>query len=544
MSDAPTIRVMALHALVYCERLFYLEEVEELRVADERVWAGRTLHAELDEPAEVVDLTLESAAHGIRGRVDAVRTRDGSLYPVEHKRGRSRQKTTGPDRAWDADRLQVTAYAMLLEEHLGRVVEEGRIRYHADNVTVRVPIDDAARSAVRDAVARANTLRISPDRPPITTDERKCLRCSLAPICLPEEARFVQEGGESRTPVRLFPADPPGRSLHVLTQGAKVGRASGALVVYERGEVPHEIGAREVSDVVLHGHSQITTQALRLCADEAIPVHLVTMSGAWLGSFSGPSGGVQRRVRQYRGLTDEAFALSLARRLIQAKIENQLRLVLRSSRGNEARRGLLGSAIDGIRQSLKGAAHAPSRDALMGFEGQAARSYFGALAHLVQAGEEMRPNGRSRRPPKDRFNALLSFLYALLHKDMMSAIVRVGLEPAFGVLHQPNSAAFPLALDLMELFRVCVADMAVLAAVNRRTFDPEADFSLVGEQVWLTETGRRKAIEAYERRKHEEYRHEVIGYSLSYARMMELEVRLLEKEWAGEPGLFARFRIR
>jgi CRISPR-associated protein Cas1 len=156
----------------------------------------------------------------------------------------------------------------------------------------------------------------------------------------------------------------------------------------------------------------------------------------------------------------------------------------------------------------------------------------------------MAPSGRSRRPPKDRFNALLSFGYGLLHRDMMSAIVRVGLEPSFGVLHQPRSAAYPLVLDLMELFRVPVVDMAVLGAVNRRSFDPAEDFEVTKAKVWLSEVGRKKMIEVYERRKNEEYRHDVVDYSLSYARMMELEVRLLEKEWSGEPGLFARFRIR
>lgn len=96
----------------------------------------------------------------------------------------------------------------------------------------------------------------------------------------------------------------------------------------------------------------------------------------------------------------------------------------------------------------------------------------------------------------------------------------------------------------MELFRVPVVDIAVLGAVNRRTFDPVQHFAVTGEQVWLSDEGRRRMIEVYERRKHEEYRHSAIGYTVSYARMMELEVRLLEKEWSGEPGLFARLRIR
>src|SRR5437899_807320 len=117
--QGPTLRVMALHALAYCERLFYLEEIEELRVADEAVWAGRRLHVELDEPADVVELTLESAALGIRGRLDAVRRRSGELYPIEHKRGRARRDIAGRPLAWDSDALQAAAYALLLEQHTG-----------------------------------------------------------------------------------------------------------------------------------------------------------------------------------------------------------------------------------------------------------------------------------------------------------------------------------------------------------------------------------------------------------------------------------------
>jgi CRISPR-associated protein Cas1 len=550
MSDnAPTLRVMALHALAYCERLFYLEEIEEIRVADEAVWAGRRLHAELDEPGDVIDLTLESASLGIRGRLDAFRKRDGEIFPVEHKRGRSRRGDDGKPAAWESDALQAAAYALLLEEHTGRPVTEARIRYHKDGVTVRVPIDAAARASVVQAVARARELAGTPDRPPVTREERRCVRCSLAPVCLPEETRFAeaaQADVEAAPPLRLYPPDTERRSLHVVTQGARVGRAGETFEIAERDGAKSKVGAREVSDVVLHGFAQITTQALRLCADEEIPVHFVTTTGAYIGTFSGSSGGVQRRIRQFRGLGDDTMAMTIARRLVMAKIEMQLRHVLRASRKSDPLREAVATDVETIRGGLRRAAHAADRNTLMGEEGIAARGYFAALATLVvpEAGEELRPHGRSRRPPEDRFNALLSFAYSLLHRDVLGAILRVGLDPAFGALHQPRSAAFPLALDLVELFRVPVVDMAVLGAVNRRTFHPTTDFAITGKQVWLSEEGRKKLIDVYERRKHEEYRHEQLGFSLSYARMMELEARLLEKEWSGEGGMFARFRIR
>ena len=139
---------------------------------------------------------------------------------------------------------------------------------------------------------------------------------------------------------------------------------------------------------------------------------------------------------------------------------------------------------------------------------------------------------------------LLNFGYALLYRDVLQAIIAVGLEPAFGFFHRPRSAAHPLVLDLMELFRVPLWDMPLVASINRLQWDAGADFTQAGKQVWLSDAGRKKAIAVYERRKEDRWKHPVTGYSLSYARLIELESRLLEKEWAGEPGLFARMRLR
>jgi CRISPR-associated protein Cas1 len=162
-----TIRVSALHALAYCPRLFYLEEVEELYTQDAAVFAGRRLHTELEkqEDEEWEELFLESEELGLRGRVDALRTRDRKTIPYEHKRGRSHRDENNIPQAWESDRIQILAYACLLESALGIPISEGRIRYHADNVLVHVPLDDEGRAAVRDAIKQARDLRTSTHRP-------------------------------------------------------------------------------------------------------------------------------------------------------------------------------------------------------------------------------------------------------------------------------------------------------------------------------------------------------------------------------------------
>lgn len=159
-SHAPPVRVMALHALAYCPRLFYLEEVEEIRVANAAVFAWQQLHAAL-EADEDVSVELTSAALSLTGKVDCLRRRDGSYLPYEHKRGQPRRENApgsrgaGAARAWPSDRLQIIAYALLLEEAFGQSIPEGRIRYHAANVIVRVPIDESARADLHAAVAEA-----------------------------------------------------------------------------------------------------------------------------------------------------------------------------------------------------------------------------------------------------------------------------------------------------------------------------------------------------------------------------------------------------
>jgi CRISPR-associated protein Cas1 len=534
---------MALHALMYCERLFYLEEVEEIRVADASVYAGRRLHEELAaDEGEMVSLVLESEKLGLKGKVDCLRRRNGQLIPYEHKRGRSRKGDDGAE-AWPSDRLQVYAYTMLLEEHTGTAIEEARIRYHADNTTVRVSVDEAAREKVHWAVQRARELRQSVQRPPVTDNERLCLRCSLAPVCLPEEERLARD--RDWAPVRLFPKDKERQTIHVTDHGARVTRAGDTLAIVRTDNSKETLPIREVGELVLHGSAQITTQAIHLCAHQEVGVHWMTGGGRYVGSIAAGASPVQRRIRQYEALREPGFSFKLAKKLASARSASQLGFLLRASR-EKGRGSEIDDALRGIRTALRSMNQAEGIDSLRGFEGEAGRLYFSALPMLLRddLDARLRFNGRNRRPPRDCFNALLSFGYALLYRDVMQAILAVGLEPSFGFFHTPRSAAHPLALDLMELFRVPLWDMPLVASANRQQWSPDDDFTYAGVQVWLSDKGRQKAIEVYERRKEDQWKHPVTGYSLSYARLIELECRLLEKEWTGEPGLFARMRLR
>ncbi|MGL4941815.1 MAG: type I-MYXAN CRISPR-associated endonuclease Cas1 [Thermoguttaceae bacterium] len=542
------LRIMSLHALAYCRRLFYLEEVEEIRVADARVYAGRTLHETLADGKLMTEVEMTAEQLGLVGKIDCICRRNGSLIPYEHKRGRS-QRLDGKSTAWLGDAVQVAAYGMLIEEDRGIAVTEGRIRYHAENVTVTVQIDETLRQTVLDLIAEGRRLRSSTERPDVTTHEKRCIKCSLAPVCLPEEERLARDPGHKT--LRLFPEQRERSMVHVLTAGTQIGKSGETFVLTSTDLPTRSIPVANVDGFVIDGFSQITTQALQLCAVNDIAVHWLNSSGSYMGSFSAGTGPVQRRIRQYNALGDDALRLRLTRRLVHAKIEQTLRYVLRCVRSESDSEGLRNDktvrrAVTQIRSYLKATARVDNIESLRGLEGATAKEYFKLLPKLLrdEVPPEMIPRGRSRRPPKDRFNAVLSYLYSLLYTNVLQSIMSVGLEPAFGFFHTPRSSAPPLVLDLMELFRLILADIPLIGSVNRKQWDIHTDFEIVGEKVWLSREGKRKAIELYQRRLQDTWKHPVIGYSLSYARMIELEVRLLEKEWTGDEGLFAKFRIR
>jgi CRISPR-associated protein Cas1 len=301
-----------------------------------------------------------------------------------------------------------------------------------------------------------------------------------------------------------------------------------------------------VDAVLVHGFAQVTTQAIHLCARHEIPIQWMTAGGKFIAGTSASPGRVQQRIRQYEALTDETTRLRLARQLMHAKVETQLRYILRATRGDAEARQACEIQISRIRQVLKKIPAAQAAESLLGYEGTAARACFACLTHLLnsQCPEELQFNGRVRRPPRDRFNCLLSFGYALIQTVVHRSLLAVGLEPAFGFYHRPRSAAPPLMLDLMELFRTPLWEMPLIASINRGQWDIEEDFEIRPGHVWMSNDGKKKAIQIFEHRLQESYKHPYTGQSLSYARMVELEARLLEKEWTGSPGLFAQMRLR
>ncbi len=538
-TDHPLIRVMALHALAYCERLFYFEEVEEIRVADANVYAGRRLHEELSEDETLETLEIEDAELGLIGKLDAIRTRDGEIYPYEHKRGRSNH-----GECWFSDRIQVGAYAMLLERSVQKIIHQARIHYHRDNKTVIVPVDDHLLDEVRRMITRANTLREQSTRPSIVENENLCVSCSLSPVCLPEETR--KDRDPSHESIRLFPPKREKQTIHILGHGDRVSRHGDTVQIITKEKETTTLPIEDVGELVLHGYAQISTQAIAECAYRDIPVHWLTSGGNYLCALTSGVGKVQRRLGQYEFLSNPDHRLFLAKTTVKNRIENQIQFLLRLTRGNQSSREKIHRHLRQMKKLKDRIMDCPGIDSLRGLEGACGNTYFSGMRFVLQDAipEEFQFKKRSRRPPKDRFNAILSFGYSLLYKSVMSAILQVGLEPSLGYYHTPRSSAHPLVLDIMELFRIPIWDQSVIASLKRRQWQKTDDFVITPGKVWLSDNGRKKAIEIFENRLNDEWKHPVLDYSLSYYRQIELEVRLLEKSWTDQSHLFARSRIR
>lgn len=539
------IRIMGIHSYTYCPRLFYLEEVEGIQLANRKVYQGRALHENLKNKEELnggewTSIELSSEKLGLIGKVDAIRHKEGKVIPYEHKRGRC-NKQGNIKTSWENDVLQLSAYTLLLEEYFNIKIIEGRIRYHEDNITIIEQINEERRQQVFNTLQKMKELLNSSQRPSITENEKLCIHCSLAPVCLPEENRNYKE----RKTIRLFPQSYEQTTLHVINQKAKVSKAGDTIkVISDENNVV--LPKNELRSIVLHGYPQISTQALYFCTRNNINIHWMSKSGNYVSSTIKEASNVQKRIRQYKALCNEKIKLRLAKKLIYAKVETQLKYLLRATRGTDRNQNIK-NVISTIKSSLRNITKCCDIDTLRGYEGSSAKLYFSTFSSIIKKNvpEEIKFTSRTKHPPKDRFNAILSFMYSLLYQNVMQAILVVNLEPCFGFFHIPRSSAHPLVMDLMELFRVTCCDIPTIGSINRMQWNIDDDFDVTPQHIWLNSSGKKKAISIYEERIKDTWKHPVVNYSLTYDRLIELEVRLLEKEWSNDGNnLFAKSKLR
>jgi CRISPR-associated protein Cas1 len=310
-----------------------------------------------------------------------------------------------------------------------------------------------------------------------------------------------------------------------------------------RVEIEHETRLRvplhHLSAVVCFGHVMVSPILMHRLADEGKSLVLLDARGRFKARLEGPvSGNVLLRQAQHRRLASADFCLAVAKSCIAGKLKNCRQVMQRGARenGREEDSAVLIATADELGRALARLEHATDLDAVRGIEGDQAKRYFAALTLLVrpEARQAFAMSGRTRRPPLDRMNALLSFLYAMLMNDMRSAVESVGLDPQIGFLHALRPGRAALALDLMEEFRPLLADRLALTLINRRQVNAEDFDEYSGGAVTLKDDVRRAVVTAYQERKQEALMHPSLESSFALGLVPFVQARLLARVVRGD----------
>lgn len=290
-------------------------------------------------------------------------------------------------------------------------------------------------------------------------------------------------------------------TLYVKTQGAIVGRKGERLVVRREGQVLDEIPLSNIEQVVLMGNVQVTAQATATLLEQEIDVVFLSLYGKFRGRLTGPgSKHVRLRQTQLKVMSQETQSLVLAKAVVSGKIRNQ-RVIIQRQAIRLRRQGqvpdIFSQALSGMEQMRQAVPQAETLDALRGYEGKAAVYYYAAIRAMLDPAWGFEK--RAYYPPPDPFNALLSFAYSLLQKDLVTAVNQVGFDPYLGFFHEVDYGRPSLALDLMEEWRPVVADALVLELINRGGLKPQ-DFQWTGavkRPVQLGKEGSDRVLRNY-----------------------------------------------
>jgi CRISPR-associated protein Cas1 len=614
--DAPKVeqRVESLPArmlneFVYCPRLFYYEHVEGVFVESADTVKGAAVHARVDKGKGALPQATSASGEGdetkaaadgdeIHSRsvmlgserlgvvakmdlVEATLSRYGSVaavQPVDYKVGAPREGADGLE-LWDADKMQLGLQCLVLRDN-GYACDTGIIYYRKTKQRVPLELTPELEAWVISKIAEARVCAQGPIPPPLV-DSPKCARCSLAPVCLPDETRMLSiptvekfapveerdgtapitsQHSPSASPRRLIAPRDEKRALYLNTQGYRVGCNDAVLKVKEKDRLVEEVRVMDVCHVALFGNIQMSTQAVQRLCDEDIPVTWFSMGGWFYGMTRGHSlKNVLLRIEQFRHAADPASCLRLAQQFVRGKIHNHRVLFMRNHVEPPERTKLR------LGQAREDALATRSLEELLGTEGAAASVYFAQFGGMIRERIEEeeflegipRPEPaaapevaftfdfttRNRRPPTDPVNALLSLAYSLLAKECTLAACAVGFDPYVGFYHQPRHGRPALALDVMEEFRPLIAESAVLTAINNR-FVSTRDFVSAGRAVNLNAAGRKQFFQCFEQRMNSLITHPVFDYKVSYRRALELQFRILARVLTGEIPEYVPFLTR
>lgn len=333
-------------------------------------------------------------------------------------------------------------------------------------------------------------------------------------------------------------------TLYITSDDAYLSKERETFVVEVNHKKAFQAPIHSIENIVCFGFKALTPALMAFCAENNVGVSYLSDQGRFFARVYGAQkGNVLLRKAQYAAADSETASLSIARPIIAAKVSNYRNLLLRHQRNHAEQcpdevvtvAAILGNRLADIRQ-------AETLDGLRGYEGECASLYFGTLSSLITAQrEDFKFNKRSKRPPLDPANALLSFLYSILANDVRSALETTGLDPQVGFLHQLRSGRPSLALDIMEEFRAYLGDRIMLNLINLRQVTKK-DFEVrESGEVRISGDARKTLITAYQKRKQEEIVHPFLGEKMTVGLLPHIQSQLMARHLRGDIAEYPPF---
>ena len=576
-SSPELIPARMLNEFAYCPRLCYIEWVQGEFLDSADTVDGRFQHRRVDKASGNVSDSLETfharsvylSGAGITCRIDLLEGDGRQVTPVDYKRG---EAPGIPEGAYEPERVQLCAQGLVLMEN-GFTCREGVIYFVKSKKKVTIAFDDALIQRTRELIGQMTSLADHGRMPPPLIQSPKCVRCSLAGICLPDEITLLQglqperlepgpdpdridepirdkadenetSGSSEKAPAsgkirKLLPARDDALPVYVVGQGNTVRKKGDLLEIWSREGKQSEAKLREISQLCLYGGVEITTPAMVELMQRGVPVIHYTHGGWFQGICLGMTHkNVELRMQQFLCAANPERSLAIARKVVAGKIKNCRTLLRRNNPGvgTDSLRLLAGLAA--------GAESASNSMSLLGIEGAAAECYFSNFAGMLkEGGRDFSFLDRNRRPPKDPVNAVLSYLYGVLVKELFVTLLAVGFDPYLGFYHRPRYGRPALALDMMEEYRSIIADSVAINLFNNEEIS-QKDFIKTPAGVTLTAGGKKAVLIGYERRMAAEIIHPIFGYRVSYRRVLEVQSRLLARAISGEIREYPPFLTR